>query len=176
VGAWRYGPESRDADTTVSGACFVALVAAQNAGVKVPEKSVKKALDFYRRCQTPDGGFGYTSASGPNANRGAIGTLCFALAKKKESKQFKAGTRYITSLGYGNAGHYAFYYEYYMSQAMFHVGGKHWEQWNSLNVKRMKATQQGDGGWQGQFGQTFSTSAALLSLALNYRFLPIYER
>ena len=29
--AWRSAPESQDADSTVSGACFVALVAARNA-------------------------------------------------------------------------------------------------------------------------------------------------
>jgi len=28
----------------------------------------------------------------------------------------------------------------------------------------------------GQFGPAYSTSMALLSMALNYRFLPIYER
>jgi len=30
--------------------------------------------------------------------------------------------------------------------------------------------------WRGQFDVTFSPGAALLSLALNYRYLPIYER
>jgi len=33
-----------------------------------------------------------------------------------------------------------------------------------------------NGSWDGQFGATFSTAASLLSLALNYRYLPIYER
>jgi hypothetical protein len=33
-----------------------------------------------------------------------------------------------------------------------------------------------EGGWNGNYGTTFSTSSALLSLALNYRYLPIYER
>ena len=32
------------------------------------------------------------------------------------------------------------------------------------------------GGGNTLFGSTFATSASLLSLALNYRFLPIYER
>ncbi|MBT3568221.1 MAG: squalene--hopene cyclase, partial [Opitutae bacterium] len=38
-GAWRYGPESKDADTTVSGAQMVALFAARNAGLSVPESA-----------------------------------------------------------------------------------------------------------------------------------------
>ena len=33
-----------------------------------------------------------------------------------------------------------------------------------------------DGSWPGNKGAAFSTAGALLSLALNYRFLPIYEK
>jgi hypothetical protein len=40
----------------------------------------------------------------------------------------------------------------------------------------LKQSQNPDGSWDGQFGSTFSTATSLLSLALNYRFLPIYER
>lgn len=175
MGAWRYSPDSNDADTTVSGACFVALLAAQNAGVEVPEKSIRKALDFYRRCQTADGGFGYCGADGSNANRGAIGTLVYGLAKQSESKQYKAGARYCKSLPYGY-NQYPYYYLYYMSQTMFHIAGDDWEKWNRQNIKTLQATQRPDGSWQDQFGTAFGTSAGLLSLALNYRFLPIYER
>ncbi len=35
--AWRYSPDAKDADTTVSGAQMVALFAARNAGIPVPE-------------------------------------------------------------------------------------------------------------------------------------------
>ena len=51
-----------------------------------------------------------------------------------------------------------------------------WEEWNAANIKRMMASQQENGGWTGNFGGSFATSASLLSLALNYRYLPIYER
>ena len=43
-------------------------------------------------------------------------------------------------------------------------------------VKLMASTQNQDGSWEGNQGRLFSTSTALLTLALNYRFLPIYER
>jgi hypothetical protein len=176
-GAWRYSPESRDADTTVSGACLVALLAARNAGVAVPDKTIDKALAFYTRCQTADGGFGYTSASGPNAPRSAIGALVFVLAKKKDSKQFRAGAKYCRNQPYGGAqSHYRFYYLYYMSQAMFQISGEDWQKWNRQNVERLRLTQAPDGRWNDQFGPTFATASGLLSLALNYRFLPIYER
>ena len=33
-----------------------------------------------------------------------------------------------------------------------------------------------DGSFKGQFGPAVSTSLSMLAIALNYRFLPIYER
>ena len=40
----------------------------------------------------------------------------------------------------------------------------------------LHATQTPDGNWEGPIGSTFATAGSLLSLALNYRYLPIYER
>lgn len=174
-GAWRYSPESNDADTTVSGAQLVALFAARNAGIAVPEEAIQKALKFFLRCQTPEGGFGYTNASGPNAPRSAIGTLMLALAREKKSASHKAAMRYLTGMGRADEG-YFHYYLYYASQALFQGSSSAWREWNQVNIKLLGETQAADGSWSGQLGTTFSTAASLLSLALNYRFLPIYER
>ena len=175
--AWRYSPESSDADTTVSGACIVALFAARNAGIGIPQDSIEKALQFYIECQTGDGGFGYTSASGPNGPRTAIGALAFALAKKKQSQRFQAAMDYLVSKGSdGGYSHYYHYFLYYAAQAYFHASPKLWEEWNATNIKRLQETQQEDGRWDSNFGGSFATAASLLSLALNYRYLPIYER
>ena len=37
---------------------MVALFAARNAGIPVPEKSIQDGLKFFLSCQTADGGFG----------------------------------------------------------------------------------------------------------------------
>ena len=175
--AWRYSPESSDADSTVSGAQFVALMAARNAGLGVPQQSIEDALKFFIHCQGSDGGIGYTSAGGSNGPRTAIGALCYALAKKKESQRFKAAMDYLVGQGVeGGYDHYYHYFLYYAAQAYFHAPPKLWNEWNAANIKKLQATQQEDGGWTGNFGGSFATSASLLSLALNYRYLPIYER
>jgi hypothetical protein len=57
-----------------------------------------------------------------------------------------------------------------------------WERWNDGLVQELKKMQGKDGGFSGfagrggGFGGTVDTSLALLSLAVNYKFLPIYER
>lgn len=174
-GAWRYAPESVDADTTVSGAQLVALFAARNAGIAVPEEAISKALQFFLRCQTPEGGFGYTGAVGPNSPRTAIGALMLALAREKKSPAFQSAMRYLRQMPSSEQNYYH-YYLYYASQAFFQSSLDDWAVWNSANIRSLGATQNGDGSWDSSFGPAFSTSGSLLSLALNYRYLPIYER
>lgn len=175
-GAWRYSPESSDADTTVSGANLVALFAARNAGLGVPEEAVRKALQFYGRCRSQDGGFGYTGPEGSNGPRTAIGALVFGLAKQKDSSTFKGAFQFLNRGGNQTDGGYYHYFLYYASQAYFHASVAAWTEWNAANVATLKTSQRGDGGWDGSNGTTFCTASALLSMALNYRYLPIYER
>jgi hypothetical protein len=172
--AWRYSPEEKDADTTVSGAQMVALLAARNAGIPVPEKSIQDGLHFYYSCQTADGGIGYTSAAGPNGTRTAIGVLVMALAKEKNTPAFQSAFQFLQ--GAADMPQYPAYFRYYASQAYFQASPAEWDKWNHENINALRASQGEDGGWDGQMGETFNTAGSLLSLALNYRYLPIYER
>jgi len=175
-GGWRYSPESQDADTTVSGAQMVALFAARNAGIKVPEEAIEKGKAYLLSCQDSNGGFGYTGASGANLPRSAIGSLVLSLAKDTESDAYRNSVEYLKkNVKFGDQGH-KFYSLYYTSQAIFRTNPAFWNTWNSQNFKRLQASQGKNGSWNGNYGKTFATSAALLSLALNYRYLPIYER
>lgn len=172
--AWRYSPDSKDADTTVSGAQMVALLAARNAGIAVPEKVIQNGLEFLRSCQTPEGGIGYISPVAPNATRTAIACVVMALAKEKDSASFKAAFNFLKTAPADVQ--YPHYFLYYISQAYFHGSPQLWQNWNRENIKTLAGTQGSDGNWDGQFGPTFATAGSLLSLALNYRYLPIYER
>lgn len=177
-GGWRYSPESSDSDTTVSGAQLVALLAAANAGIKVPQKAVDDALGYIKTAQSSDGGIGYTTAGSSNGPRSAIGALMYSLAKKKNDPNYKRIMGYLyRQPADGGYSHYYHYYLYYASQAFFHGPDREqWRRWNAQNIATLKQSQQDDGSWTSNFGATFATSASLLSIALNYRFLPIYER
>jgi hypothetical protein len=172
--AWRYSPDSKDADTTVSGAQMVALLAARNAGIPVPENVIQNGLDFFRYCQTPDGGIGYISPVAPNSTRTAIACVVLALAKEKNSPAFQGAFSFLKTAPPDNQ--YPPYFLYYVSQAYFHGSPELWQNWNRENIQTLQASQSADGNWDSQFGPTFGTAGSLLSLALNYRYLPIYER
>ncbi|MFT5905839.1 MAG: prenyltransferase beta subunit [Cryomorphaceae bacterium] len=176
-GAWRYSPEDMGADTTVAGCQLVALLAARNAGIPVPNKNIDKALKYLASCRASNGGYGYTSKSGGKSTLTAIGSLCMSLAKKKDEKAFDTVTKFLTSRSESGGHHYVFYHEYYMAQALFHANEEQWEKWNEKNSKIMTASQNPDGGWSDpRLGRSGATGFALLSMALNYRFLPIYEK
>jgi hypothetical protein len=63
-----------------------------------------------------------------------------------------------------------------MSQALFHADEPTWKEWNARNIRYLSTIQSSDGSFPGNQGVSFNTAGALLSLALNYRFLPIYEK
>jgi hypothetical protein len=175
-GGWRYTPDSRDADTTVSGCQLVALFAARNAGLEVPDKAIRKGLTYMNNNRSAEGSYGYTSGSGGKPTLTAIGVLCFSIAKEKDTKGFENSVNYLKkNLDYRDR-HYPYYFEYYMSQALFHADESAWNEWNQKNIRYMSTIQNSDGSFPGNHGTAFSTAGALLSLALNYRFLPIYEK
>lgn len=175
-GAWRYTPDSRDADTTVTGCQLVTLFAARNAGIAVPDDAIRKALAYLNNNRSADGSYGYTSASGGKPTLTAIGLLCLSLAKERDSKGYQASLNFLKrNLDYRDR-FYPYYYEYYMSQALFHADDATWREWNTRNIRYLATIQSSDGSFPGNQGPSFNTSGALLSLALNYRFLPIYEK
>jgi hypothetical protein len=175
-GAWRYTPDSRDADTTCTGCQMVTLFAARNAGIAIPDEAIHKGLAYLANNRGADGSYGYTSAGGGKPTLTAIGVLCQCLAKDKDSKTFQASVEYLKqNLDYRDR-YYPYYFEYYMSQALFHADEAAWKEWNARNIRYLATIQGGDGSFPGSQGTSFSTAGALLSLALNYRYLPIYEK
>lgn len=180
-GGWRYSPDAMDADTSVSGAVLVGLLAARNAGIEVPDESIDKAIAYYTSMTADSGEVAYAGGiggGGPGNSlaRSSIATLGFALAKRKDLPQFKSALGLLTSNLEQQGSSWPDYARYYQSQALFQGDLEAWETWNTLLIRQLKQAQQPDGSFQGQFGAPLTTSMSLLAMALNYRLLPIYER
>jgi len=177
--AWRYSPNTNSADTSVSGAILVGLLAARNAGVAVPDASIKKAVNYFKSMTSNGGQVGYSGIGGHGTSdaRSSIACLVFALAKKKDFEQHEATLDYLRDrINSNSGGHYQEYTRYYQAQALFQGDIEAWKKWNKLLIRQLKSSQQPDGSIQGNYGASVGTSMSLLSLALNFRLLPIYER
>jgi hypothetical protein len=177
MGAWRYSPDSTDADTSVTGAVLMGLLAARNAGMEVSDEVVNSAMDYMRRSTGKDGSVAYSGGfggMGGSMNLTAISALVGAVTKTKDTEQYKASlARLLDNLDHNEAGGYAEYFRYYMAQALFQGDYNAWQKWNAEKVRQLRETQQDDGSFA---GGAYNTGMSLLGLALNYRFLPIYER
>lgn len=175
-GGWRYMPNSTDADTSVTGAVLMGLLAARNAGMEVSDEVINNALEYMRRSTGKDGSVTYSGGFGgfgESMNRSAIATLVAAVSKNKETEEFKATLKHITERLEHSEGNYKEYFRYYMAQALFQGDYASWQKWNTATARVLSETQAPDGSFN---NDAYVTGMSLLALGLNYRFLPIYER
>ena len=180
-GAWRYSPEAKDADTSVAGAVFVGLLAARNAGIEVPDENMDRAFDYFALLTSKNGSVSYSGlAGGPGTSlaRSSIGTLVFAIGKRKDWKEYARTSKHIKdNIDNTTGGHFSEQYtSYYLAQALFQSDFEAWKVWNERTIRHFKNLQNEDGSFEANYGHAFGTSMSLLALALNYRLLPIYER
>lgn len=178
-GGWRYTPDSSDADTSVSGAVLMGLLAARNAGIRVPDDCIDKALAYFQKMTSKQGGVGYSGGVGGlggSKNLQAISSLVMSIGRRTNLKEHEAVSGQVTrNIEHNEPGH-PFYFRYYMAQALFQADFEGWQRWNTKTVRQLEAIQNEDGSFDHVYGQGYATSMSLLALALNYRFLPIYER
>ncbi len=176
--AWRYAPNASDADTSVSGAVLMGLLAARNAGIDVPDEAIDRALEYFAEMTAADGTVGYTSPSEGGAEsmaRSSITNLVLAIARRTDIEAYERTRRYIIANRNADST-WPEYARYYQAQAYFQADLAIWREWNDRLIDMLKRTQKPDGSFDGELGVTNSTSMSLLALAVNYRFLPIYER
>ena len=176
--AWRYSPESRDADTSVTGAVLIGLLAARNAGVKVPDSNIEDALQYIRDVTSKRGDVSYTPGLGMSMgnNMSAVACLVFAICKRQDWPEYSAVSKFVRANADAIDGVHPHYNLYYMSQALFQSDFESWNRWNQVVIRRLRREQNKDGSFDSSNGKAYATSMSVLALALNYRFLPIYER
>jgi hypothetical protein len=95
----------------------------------------------------------------------------------KDLREFELTIGYLRQRLEQQSGNWPEYSRYYQAQALFQGDVDAWEKWNKLLIRQLKQMQQPNGSFRGQMGgPSIDTAMSLLALALNYRFLPIYER
>jgi len=177
-GAWRYSPDSQDADTTVSGTVLMGLLGAKNAGIEVPNEAIEKALNFFKLNTMRDGNVSYQPAQshGDGICRASIATLVYAVGKRKDLPEYKAAAAFIKSRIDQDISQHPFYTRYYMAQALFQSDLEAWKAWNQRIIEKLGKMQKANGSISSPYGPAYGTGMSVLALALNYRLLPVYER
>ena len=193
-GGWRYSPDSRDADLSVSIWQLLSLRSAKNSGLDVPSSAIEDAVGYLRRSyhSTLDSkgnpvnkksGFAYQPGGGPAYATTAAGLLAMQVCGQYESPFVKGAADWLLEHppNSSGSGSWFFYGTYYYSQGMYQRGGDHAKAARKKVEEIYLRLQRGDGSWHGtgsehSTGQVYSTSMAILALAVKYHYLPIYQR
>jgi hypothetical protein len=182
AGGWRYQPGSRDSDLSVSGWQVMALRAAKSAGCVVPAENIDRAVDYLRRCAVRGGGFSYQPGGGANNPRTGVGILALELCGAHHAPEALAGATYLAAHPPRWGSEYFFYEVYYAPQALFQVGDDAFRPYQAKLVPILLQHQEPNGSWLSadgndrSGGRDYCTAMAVLALAVDYRYLPIYQR
>ncbi|KAF0245841.1 MAG: hypothetical protein FD180_1253 [Planctomycetota bacterium] len=211
-GGWNYTPENMSrSDASITSWMVMGLRSARAAGLAVP----KRTWDRSRFCMSKltdyqTGNVGYCIQGSPGrVTRGcncmvAVGMATRAYLAMPDDQQIsekfvdiilKAPPRYDDTPGacpnWGGlqnrkgGAHWSLYYTYYATLALFHHGGKPWEEWNqkmracTLPAQRKSGHAKGswdpvvwDGAWG---GRVYTTAFNVMNLEVYYRYLPCYQ-
>lgn len=192
-GGWRYNPFDREVDLSVTVCQVQALRASRNIGIKVPDDTIRRAIDYVERSRVSHGRsrgqfyykiYGRGSYEKPDEfaiNAAALTALASAGIYDAELTEpaldfLERAYGYVTD--YYSQHYYFWYGNYYACQAFFQSGGTRFRRYFDRLSQDLLKSQQPDGRWINDCGpgDEFSTAVACLLLQLPRQYLPILQR
>ena len=186
-GGWRYRPVASDADISVTVLQLVALRAAKNGGLDVPQKTIDDAVRYVKACQhAPSGGFAYQPGRDPGFARTAAAIYSLQVCGLYDDPMVAKGSEYLFK-NWQKSDNWFTYGNFYAAPAQYMIGGEAWAKWYGpmkelllKNVSNVRGEQYYweptlDAG-QGGVGPVFCTAVYTMILAMPYHYIPIYQR
>ena len=179
-GGWGYSPNAYEDEGTLVVTQLQSLRACRDVGIFVSKKVVEKGVKFIEKSTNTNGSVRYRI----NSYQVRPGVTCAAVvALWNAGKYDEPLIRKITDYMHRNIdpqwgyGHHAEYVQYYLTQAKFVIGGKHWLPFYKQSAEMFIAEQALDGYWDGaDGGELYGTALALLCLQIPYNRLAVYQR
>jgi hypothetical protein len=192
VGGWRYYPDARDSDLSITVWQLMALRSAKNAGLGVPKQAIDAAYTYLWRSfysnrdangnpVNPVSGFGYIPGNSPKYAMTAAGMLAMQVIGGHNRPEVRGAAEWLMRQNVSSEGSYFYYGTYYYAQAMKKQGGKYAEHAKKVVENILLSSQDArDGFWEAKsnenaHGRVYATALAILSLSVKHGFLPIYQ-
>jgi len=189
AGGWRYSPRVGDADISVTVLQVVALRAAKNAGLDVPQESIERAVQYVHSCyDESSGGFCYQPRQrAPGFARTAAAIYSLQVCGRYDDEQVLSGAAYLIREGHipsKRKQEWFTYGHFYAAPAMYMIGGDTWEKWYT-DIKKLlleHVQQKNDTAyWTTDLdsrapGPLYCTAVFTTILAMPYHYLPLYQR
>jgi len=184
-GGWRYRPIARDADISVTVLQVVALRAAKNGGLDVPQTTLDNAVKYVKKCFHPaTGGFGYQPSREPGYARTAAAIYSLQVCGLYDDEMVKRGSEYLTKQG-KDRDQWFTYGNFYAAPAQYMVSGEAWRKYytETKDLLLKSGTSKGDlYYWEPKLdqgrpvGQVYCTAVYAMILAMPYHYVPLYQR
>ena len=189
-GGWRYEPDARDSDLSVTIWQLLALRSARNAGLDVPKPAIDKAVVYVKRAYRPienkhDGSGGacrYQKDRGPEYSAAAAGLVALQACGIYEGTEVDGSVAWLGSRPLKWDDRWVFYGTYYFAQGMYQRGGEAADLARQAVNELLLPRQESDGSWiaprdeERAAGRVYATSMSVLSLAVYQHLLPIFQR
>jgi hypothetical protein len=187
-GGWRY-QERVDSDMSVTGWFLMGLQSARMSGLQVKEETLKNVEKFLDSVQDQNGErYRYQ----PTRADFTHVMTAEALLCRQYLGWTRTDERLLRGTDYFRKGHPFFYdksernvyYWYYATQVLHHLGGKRWEEWNSVMRQELPENQlksgKNAGSWdpegddRSNAGRLYVTCLSIYMLEVYYRHMPLY--
>jgi hypothetical protein len=182
-GGWRYQPSEDKSDLSLSGWQLMSLHATQQVGIAVPEAVIQGAVNYAKRLTTAEGKVGYDNPGEDHPALRGLALLSLMIGHLQDAPELKKVIARIQSDSISWQGGWFFYRVYYDAVGMSRAAPEQWEAYGKHIEKLLCEHQNQDGSWsnppggnEGDHGQVYMTSLALLALAVNRHVLPAYQR
>jgi squalene cyclase len=179
-GGWRYDPIPNAQDISVTIMQVMALRAAKNGGLAVPDQTMNKAITYIKSLyHAPSGGFCYErNTDPPGFSRSAAGICVLQLCGQYEAKEIPKAVDYLKR--HREMQQHYWYGHYYAAHALHQVGGKDWEDWYAKERSLLLTRQDSNGSWStlnpDGVGPAYQTAIAVIILSVPADYLPIFQR
>lgn len=201
-GAWRYGVQTGENDTSVTGWMVMALKSAKLAGLKIDPDAFKGARDFIDSVTDEYGAAGYIQrGSGsvrlehmleeyPSQYTQALTAVAmtarvFMDQDPGKTEQIQKGADLLVQLlPVWDKPKVDMYYWYYGTLAMYQVGGDRWNKWNGAMQKAIidhqekegvaKGSWEPIGAWGEEGGRVYATALLTMCLEVYYRYGKVF--
>jgi hypothetical protein len=181
-GGWRYQPDSKDSDLSVTAWQVLALRAAQNAAIEVPGRAIEDAVRYIKITCEAVPAFRYQPSGHPTFTSAAYGLLSLQVCGEYEAPEVSQAAQWLDAQEVHPRQKQFYYGTYYYAQGMYQRGGELAERAHRRVVAALLPLQKPDGGWdtvggyENEGGRVYATSMAVLALAVRCHYLPIYQR
>jgi hypothetical protein len=178
-GGWRYQPRPGDADISVTVLQVVALRAAKNGGLDVPQQTIDDAVDYVKRCAVPGGGFAYQAGQwGPGFARTAAAIYSLQVCGRYDDPLVQGGSQFLFARQ-SERRHWT-YGANYAGPAQYMIGGDVWRRWYDVMKEELLPATRRVGDlcyWDDrEVGPVYATACYTTILAMPWHYIPLYQR